>query len=108
VLAKMKNRALGDGGRGRGPRTSTERALAEIWSSVLVLESPSVDLDFFEAGGTSMVAVRLLAEVNRRLFLDIPISEFFTREPTIEGMAALIEELRIASGQLTQEHARVY
>jgi acyl carrier protein len=48
------------------PRTSAERALAEIWQTVLGIERVSADANFFDVGGHSLLAMRVLARIEER------------------------------------------
>ena len=45
--------------------------------------------NFFEAGGHSLLAVRLLAQVQERFGAELPLQALF-RGPTVEAMAALL------------------
>jgi thioesterase domain-containing protein/acyl carrier protein len=72
------------------PETAAERALAEVWEEVLEVVPVGVDDDFFALGGHSMLAVRLMSRLRRRLGAEIPLSALFER-PTIRGLAALVE-----------------
>ena len=45
------------------PRTPTEVAIAAIWTEVLGVDVAGVDDDFFDVGGHSMLAVRLVARL---------------------------------------------
>ncbi|MER7515091.1 amino acid adenylation domain-containing protein [Streptomyces sp. NPDC126499] len=50
------------------PRTRTEQRLAEIWAAALKyeeVEAVSVQDDFFESGGNSLIAVALITRINR-------------------------------------------
>lgn len=44
-----------------------ERALRAIWESALGRTGIALDADFFDLGGHSMLAVRVLAEIDRRM-----------------------------------------
>ena len=50
---------------------------------------------FFDAGGDSLQAMRLLARVAETLDLEISIVDFFDR-PTVADQALLVEELLLA------------
>ncbi|MFD0557994.1 amino acid adenylation domain-containing protein/natural product biosynthesis luciferase-like monooxygenase protein [Stackebrandtia endophytica] len=58
--------------------------LKALWSQVL-----GVDVDeessFFEAGGHSITAIRLLAGVREELGVEVPIAEFY-RDPTLQAL----------------------
>ena len=50
------------------PRTTSELAVAEIWTDVLELPiAPAVDDNFFELGGHSLSAAHLIARVKEVL-----------------------------------------
>jgi amino acid adenylation domain-containing protein len=76
------------------PRTELERALAEIWQQVLSVDRVGMNDDFFELGGHSLMAVRLFADIERKLGARLPLSALF-ETTTIAGLAEAIElELR--------------
>jgi len=56
------------------PRNPTEQALVEIWAQVLNLDCVGVDDDFFELGGDSVSGALMIAEIDVRLGIRIPIS----------------------------------
>ncbi|HLJ02689.1 MAG TPA: amino acid adenylation domain-containing protein [Solirubrobacteraceae bacterium] len=72
------------------PRTGTEHALAAIWSRVLGVEELGVTDNFFDLGGHSLMAVRLFAEIERRMSVRLPLSALF-ETATIEGLAKLVD-----------------
>ncbi|WP_255955418.1 amino acid adenylation domain-containing protein [Streptomyces odontomachi] len=74
------------------PRDATERAVADILGELLGLPAPGVDDDFFDLGGTSLTAMRLMVAVEKRFGVRVPLATFAT-EPTV---AALAERLRSA------------
>ncbi|MCH0538341.1 amino acid adenylation domain-containing protein [Streptomyces sp. MUM 203J] len=68
------------------PRTGTERRLAAIWQRVLRLDQVGATDNFFEIGGDSMHAVRVVG-LAREEGLDIPLTELFAHQ-TVEAVAA--------------------
>ena len=74
------------------PRTPFERALAEIWREVLGLDAVGVRDDFFEQGGHSLIATRLVSQIRERLEVEVPIRAVFEKR-TIENLALYIAEL---------------
>ncbi|MCL4182410.1 MAG: AMP-binding protein, partial [Burkholderiaceae bacterium] len=68
-----------------------ERQLRTIWESVLGIPDIPLDADFFDLGGHSMLGVRLLAEVERRMGKRLRTASFF-QAPTIRRFAALLRE----------------
>ncbi len=73
------------------PRTSTEEALAAIWSEVLEVDRIGVHDNFFELGGHSLLAVRLFAGIRSTLGRGLPLAAIF-RAPTIARLATLLGE----------------
>jgi acyl carrier protein len=49
------------------PSTATERRIADIWQRALGLASVSVEDNFFDVGGHSLLSMRVLAEIERTL-----------------------------------------
>ncbi|MEU5445348.1 amino acid adenylation domain-containing protein [Streptomyces griseofuscus] len=76
------------------PRTDTERRLARLWQQVLREDHVSVTDSFFELGGDSMHAVRLVG-LAREHGLDFPLTELFTH-PTVESLAAWLVSTTVA------------
>ncbi|ASZ13238.1 non-ribosomal peptide synthetase [Chitinophaga sp. MD30] len=64
------------------PRNSREQALSDIWSELLGVEQVSIHTNFFEAGGHSLLAIRLISAIRKALEIEIPISYVFDY-PTI-------------------------
>jgi thioesterase domain-containing protein/acyl carrier protein len=73
------------------PRTPLERTLARIWSEVLRVPQVGVDERFFDLGGDSLLAVRLMAQVKKQVGRDLPISALLD-EGTVERMAAALSQ----------------
>ena len=81
------------------PRNAFERSVAEIWASVLDLESVSIHDDFFALGGDSILAAEAVARMRERLGRpEIPIISI-VRAPTVAGM---ISELDSGLSALTR------
>ncbi|MDI3284229.1 non-ribosomal peptide synthetase [Polyangium sp. 15x6] len=75
----------------RAPRSPTERALMELWREILGMKSVGPTDDFFALGGHSLLVVRLLSAMKSALGYAPSMATFFQR-PTIEAIAALIDE----------------
>ncbi|MFG2295507.1 SDR family NAD(P)-dependent oxidoreductase [Streptomyces sp. NPDC048603] len=72
------------------PATELERNLAEIWSDALGRTQIGREDSFFELGGNSLRATRLLALVDNKLGFRVTTQELYEM-PTVAGMAATIE-----------------
>ncbi|MCK4765019.1 MAG: amino acid adenylation domain-containing protein, partial [Candidatus Aminicenantes bacterium] len=73
------------------PRDELEKKLVGVWSQVLGLEQDSVGIDdnFFQSGGHSLKASRLLARIHKECDVEIPLGEIF-RTPSIRDLSAYI------------------
>ncbi|WP_055599453.1 type I polyketide synthase [Streptomyces aureus] len=85
------------------PRSTTEQVLAEVWRSVLRLADISVDDRFFDLGGTSLLLVRVRAELARRLGRDVPMVDLL-QYPTIRAHAARLDGAVAAAGTTGDAH----
>ncbi|MFL6291049.1 MAG: amino acid adenylation domain-containing protein [Thermoanaerobaculia bacterium] len=72
------------------PRTAVEEVLAEIWAELLGIAQIGVHDNFFERGGHSLLAVLLMARIEKRLGKTLPLAALFSA-PTLEALAALAE-----------------
>lgn len=70
------------------PRTELERRLAGIWETVLDRRPIGIHEPFFEIGGDSLSAVRLMYEVRRRLGWSLSLASLVAH-PTIADLARL-------------------
>jgi acyl carrier protein len=68
------------------PRGKIEERLSAIWQEVLEREDFGVEDDFFDFGGHSLTAMRVLARVRRDFRVDIPIRRLFDN-PTIAALS---------------------
>jgi thioesterase domain-containing protein/acyl carrier protein len=72
------------------PRNETETRLTELWERVLGARGISVNADFFDLGGHSLVAGRLLAQVQKEFGVKLPLGALM-QDPTIGGLALRLE-----------------
>jgi acyl-coenzyme A synthetase/AMP-(fatty) acid ligase/acyl carrier protein len=75
----------------RAPRTPTEDVLSGIWSEVLGVNVVSVDRPFFDLGGESLRAMRIMARVQNAFDVRLPINLLMTNNSTVEQVAEVIE-----------------
>jgi amino acid adenylation domain-containing protein len=94
---KLDRRALpppDDAAYARGayevPQGETETVLAAIWTEHLGIERISRNDNFFNLGGHSFLALRVISEINKRLKLHLNVPTFFMH-PTIEQLTRDIE-----------------
>jgi L-2-aminoadipate reductase len=90
-------------GRARASSTSknaaspTEQAVQAIWTRLLPNAPVPVPLDesFFDLGGHSILATRLVFELRKQFVVDAPLGLVFDK-PTVAGLAAEVDVLRNA------------
>jgi acyl carrier protein len=73
------------------PESALETKLIEIWSEILNADWISIHDNFFSVGGHSLTAIRVINRVNEAFGIRLPVGSLF-EEPTIGGLALLIEE----------------
>ncbi|MCP5055001.1 MAG: amino acid adenylation domain-containing protein, partial [bacterium] len=85
------------------PRNETEKALVEIWSSILEIEPAAIGIDthFFRLGGHSLKAVSHINRVYKIFDVQMPLTIFF-QSPTIRSVARFIH--RSKEEHVTDEH----
>ena len=71
------------------PRTELEAKLAAIWQKVLQVESVGIYSDFFEIGGHSLLAMRLISAIRKEMEVELAIRDVFVY-PTIARLSAHI------------------
>ncbi|MBY0289722.1 MAG: amino acid adenylation domain-containing protein, partial [Mycobacteriaceae bacterium] len=91
VNGKLDKRALPapeyrDGDRYRAPANPTEQILADIFAGVLGLERVGVDDSFFELGGDSLLAIRLIAAINESLDAHLAVRTLL-QAPSVRGLS---------------------
>ncbi|MEV0358619.1 amino acid adenylation domain-containing protein [Nocardia sp. NPDC050697] len=71
------------------PRTPVEEAVAAVFAEVLAAERVSADQSFFELGGNSLSATKVVARVNAALGARIALRDLFDA-PTVAQLAARV------------------
>ena len=69
--------------------TPTEEQLAAVWSELLNIEKIGADDNFFDLGGNSLLALRMISRVRQVFPVDPPPATIFT-SPTLRQFAARI------------------
>jgi amino acid adenylation domain-containing protein len=72
------------------PGNKTEKELAEIWQNILGVDRVGIHDNFFDLGGHSLMATRLIAAIRKRMKIEIGIKHLFSF-PTISGLSAQLQ-----------------
>ena len=81
------------------PQTPTEQRLADLWCELLGRTRMGRHANFFQVGGHSLLAVRLLARIDERFGVSLPLSQLF-RTPSIAQLALALDSGRPSGSQL--------
>ncbi len=79
------------------PRDPIEVALACLWEDILGIRPVGVTDSFFDLGGHSLAAVRLIALLRRRFGRDLPLATLF-RGATVETLAEALHGAALDPG----------
>ncbi|MEO0688243.1 MAG: phosphopantetheine-binding protein, partial [Cyanobacteria bacterium J06649_11] len=67
-----------------------EKAIAKIWQDELNVEKVGLHDNFFELGGHSLLGIKIIAEINENLQVDIPLRGLFLN-PTVAGLVEQVQ-----------------
>jgi thioesterase domain-containing protein/acyl carrier protein len=73
------------------PRTDTEARLVRIWTQVLHLDQVGIHDNFFDLGGSSLMAAQLVNHLREALGVDLPLRRLF-EGPTVAELAAGLDQ----------------
>jgi amino acid adenylation domain-containing protein len=76
----------------RAPRNDTERILAEAFAEVLELDRVGIDEDFFDLGGNSLRAIRLVGLIRAELKQEVSIRRLFAAR-TVTNLSDMWKDL---------------
>ncbi|MGJ8628725.1 MAG: amino acid adenylation domain-containing protein [Sulfitobacter sp.] len=85
------------------PRDITELGLYDIWKAILLHPTIGIRDNFFNIGGSSISAIKMLHLVRQKFGVTLPLRSIISN-PTIEDLAAVLRH--DATGQ-TDEEARI-
>ena len=78
----------------RAPRNPSEEMLARLWSQFLGIERIGIDDNFFQMGGHSVLATRVIAWVREMFQVEVPLRTLF-EAPTISDFITIITQKQI-------------
>ncbi|MBU6398859.1 MAG: alpha/beta fold hydrolase, partial [Verrucomicrobia bacterium] len=72
------------------PRNATDVRLIRVWEEVLRVAPIRIRDNFFQSGGTSLLAVRLMQEIEREFHQSLPLHLLFAAS-TVEALSDVLE-----------------
>jgi len=85
------------------PQTALHEVLSKVWAESLGIEQVSIEDDFFELGGASVVATQIVSRLRQMFQMDLPAILLFDT-PTVEKLARYMIEHEAQPG-LTEKTA---
>ncbi len=73
------------------PRNELEQKLADIWQEILQVQHIGIDDNFFDLGGHSLKATRIVSKIHKEMGIEIRLRDMFTF-PTIAGLSEIIRQ----------------
>jgi amino acid adenylation domain-containing protein len=71
------------------PRDVLEAKLVAIWKDILKIQTIGITDNFFDLGGHSLMAVRLMDEITKATGVEIPLTALF-QNATVEHLASIV------------------
>jgi acyl-coenzyme A synthetase/AMP-(fatty) acid ligase/acyl carrier protein len=81
------------------PRTPLEQQVADIWRTVLRVDRVGIDDNFWDLGGHSLIATKVLVRVRDTFGIDLPLQSLFTT-PRLAEFAAAVGQSVLAAQEL--------
>jgi acyl carrier protein len=72
------------------PSTPTQQVLVTIWTEILKVDPISIDDNFFDLGGHSLMATQVVSRIREHFSVEIALRVIF-ETPTIQGIALAVE-----------------
>jgi hypothetical protein len=97
-------RSLADAGQ--QPETMLHKNLADIWKTLLNVDQVSIDDDFFDLGGHSLLTIKLMRQIEAVTGEQLTIADIF-ENPTIRELSLLLPNTDWDLQKLEQDGALV-
>ncbi|XBL80803.1 amino acid adenylation domain-containing protein [Mycobacterium shigaense] len=112
VNGKLDVRALpapeyGDAQRYRAPQSVAEEILAGIFAQVLGVQRVGVDDSFFDLGGDSLSAMRVIAAVNKAFGTNLAVRTIFGA-PSVSSLNQQVQNYTSAQDAVSELYAAVH
>ena len=76
------------------PRNTIEQQLTEIWSLMLQCEKISIHDNFFDLGGHSILAIKLLNQIQKSFNQELSLTSLF-QNPTVAQLAQQLSQVEV-------------
>lgn len=76
------------------PNTSIQRKLHAIWEKILETNVAGIDIGFFEAGGHSLKAIKLVMNINQIFQVNLSVADVFEFQ-SIRRLASRVEKAQL-------------
>ncbi|MHC5736415.1 type I polyketide synthase [Nostoc sp.] len=87
------------------PRNKIEQNIAKIWKELLGFEEISVDDNFLDLGGNSLMMIQMISQLRKDLQVELSLRIVF-EAPTVAELALAIEDMLIRElEELSEENA---
>ena len=88
------------------PGNKTQEQLAGIWKELLGMERVGIHDNFFEIGGHSLLAMRVITAIRKQFSLHVPIKIIF-KYPSIAELEEYILLMKESESELNFETSEV-
>ena len=88
-------------------KTSTEKELIKIWKNIFKIEEIGTNFSFFELGGDSLLAIKLLSDIKDIFNVDLNISVIYSNT-TIRELGKIIDSSIKNSIKITKQPQKDY
>lgn len=85
------------------PHPGLEQRIAEVWSEFLQVESVGRNDLFIDSGGHSLLAVRVVAELDQRVGIQVPVADLIYRSLAQIAAAQAESEVQVLADAATPE-----
>lgn len=94
------------GGEDENELTEMEKKVKGVWLNVLPNKPSSIEIDdsFFDLGGHSILATRMIFELRKQLSIDVPLGLIF-KFPTLKGFSGQLDRQLDGSTAVVEEEA---
>lgn len=85
------------------PSNKNEEIIARVWQNLLGIDELGIHDNFFDLGGNSLLALKIISQLKKEMQIDIPVVSLF-EGPTVQAFAEVISQL--GKKQATDDESR--